>query len=312
MRFVTNRLCFFTQGDQDLQSNKGKFSMCELLGLSSNRKTTINLSLTVLAKRGENPNLNGDGWGIAFHEGKDVRLIKDTGQAKNSEWVEFIKKQQIRSHDIIAHIRKSTIGRVSYSNTHPFTRELNGRVHSFAHNGTLKNVKALNPIHYHPIGETDSELSFCLLMDRMEKLWRTEEVPPLKERVDVVEEFAHEICRMGPSNFLYSDGEAFFAHGDVRHDPLKGTVSWPGLHYYELECSLDTKNFDESARDGISIEGVDDVVTLFASVPLNDCPWVPLKRGELIAVSRGKIVARRSNPELVNFLDDHVSHSPES
>lgn len=40
--------------------------MCELLGMSSNHRTTINLSLTTLAQRGENPKLHGDGWGVAL------------------------------------------------------------------------------------------------------------------------------------------------------------------------------------------------------------------------------------------------------
>lgn len=264
--------------------------MCELLGLSSRRETTINLSLSVLAQRGENPNMHGDGWGIAFHEGKDVRLIKDAGEARHSEWVEFIKQREIHSHDIIAHIRKSTIGKVSYSNTHPFIRELNGRIHSFAHNGTLKNItedERFRTHTYHPVGDTDSELAFCVLMDRMRDLWdKYEGVPPISERLRIVKTFADDARSLGPANFLYSDGNTFFAHGDERHDPLTGKVSWPGLHYLRIKCS------DQGPKHGeaLSVDSHDDYVTLFASVPLNDNDWVPLKRGELLAVSRGNIL----------------------
>ena len=38
------------------------------------------------------------------------------------------------------------------------------------------------------------------------------------------------------------------------------------------------------------VEGNDDVITMFASVPLNDKKWVPIQKGEVIAVSRGVIV----------------------
>ncbi len=270
--------------------------MCELLGLSSNRETTISLSLGVLAERGENPNMHGDGWGIAFHVGKDVRLIKDTGAAKNSQWVEFIRQQQIRSHDIIAHIRKSTVGKVNYSNTHPFIRELDGRVHSFAHNGTLKNIfedKRFIPESFHPIGETDSELSFCILMDRMKLLWdEYEEVPPVEKRMKVIKEFAEDIRSLGPGNFLYSDGEAFFAHGDERHDPISNTTSWPGLHYIQIVCARGDKKFSEDTSHPLTVEAKNDIVTLFASVPLNsEETWTPLKRGEVLAVSKGKIIS---------------------
>jgi predicted glutamine amidotransferase len=269
--------------------------MCELLGLSSNHETTINLSLTVLAQRGENPNMHGDGWGIAFHEGNDVRLIKDAGPAKNSEWVEFIKQREIHAHDIIAHIRKSTIGKVSYSNTHPFTRELLGKVHSFAHNGTLKMIREnpkLKTQHYHAIGDTDSEYCFCLLMDRMKKLWDTYmEVPPLEDRLKLIKDFADEIRHMGPLNFLYSDGDAFFAHGDERHDPIQNKLIWPGLYYLQIECDRNHHIESHAPESGVHLEGDDEVVTLFASVPLNDENWRPLKRGEVIAVSRGNIIA---------------------
>jgi predicted glutamine amidotransferase len=268
--------------------------MCELLGLSSRRETTINLSLTVLAERGENPNMHGDGWGIAFHEGRDVRLIKDAGAAKNSEWVEFIKQREIHAHDIIAHIRKSTVGEVNYSNTHPFTRELLGRLHSFAHNGTLKNIRIdprFQTSEYHPVGETDSEHAFCFLMDQMKDLWgRSQGVPTIKDRIKVVKEFAASIRQLGPANFLYSDGDIFFAHGDERHDPIQDKLIWPGLFYLQIHCDERHHILERAPESGLVIESDDDVVTLFASVPLNEANWIPLKRGELIAVSRGRIL----------------------
>ena len=268
--------------------------MCELLGLSSSRETTINLSLTVLAQRGENPNMHGDGWGIAFHEGNDVRLIKDAGPAKNSEWVEFIKQREIHAHDIIAHIRKSTIGKAHYSNTHPFSRELMGRIHSFAHNGTLKNIRDNERFKHHnyfPVGETDSEHSFCNLMDRMKHLWEShDEIPSVEKRIELLKKFADEMRELGPFNFLYSDGDAFFAHGDRRHDPIAHKLIWPGLYYLRVECDSNHHVVTDAPESGLKVEGDDDMITLFASVPLNDKDWKPLEIGEVIAVSRGKIV----------------------
>lgn len=269
--------------------------MCELLGLSSSHETTINLSLSVLAQRGENPNMHGDGWGIAFHEGNDVRLIKDAGPAKNSEWVEFIKEREIHAHDIIAHIRKSTIGKVSYSNTHPFTRELMGRVHSFAHNGTLKNIHTdprFETHHFHPIGDTDSERSFCHLMDCMKDLWESSDtVPSLTERMEILKNFSEEMRSLGPANFLYSDGDAFYAHGDERHDPITNKLISPGLYYLQIDCDYNHHIESDAPESGVRIESDDDVITMFASVPLNDKDWRPVEKGELIAVSKGRIVS---------------------
>jgi glutamine amidotransferase len=260
--------------------------MCELLGMSSNHRTSINLSLSVLAERGENPHLHGDGWGVAFYEGNDVRLIKDAGEAKNSEWVDFIKQQQIHSHDVIAHIRRSTIGEVAFHNTHPFVRELHGRIHTFAHNGTLK-IKEhpeYAPKHYMPVGTTDSELAFCVLMDRMYDLWDDQNIPTLKDRLKVVSEFAEMMRGLGLINFLYSDGETLFAHGHRRHDPITDEVSWPGLQYLKL------RHGSIEAEGGVSIKGDDQHVVLFASVPLSDGDWIPIKENEILTVTRGEIL----------------------
>lgn len=268
--------------------------MCELLGMSSNHQTSINLSLTVLSERGENPKLHGDGWGVAFYEGHDVRLIKDSGAAKGSPWVNFIKQQEIHSHDIIAHIRKSTVGEVTYRNTHPFVRELCGYMHTFAHNGTFHGIQG-NPKYplkrYRPVGLTDSEHAFCVLLDRMSDIWvKYESPPPLQERLEVINQFAEEMRNLGPSNFLYSDGETLFAHGHQRHNPLTEAIEWPGLHYIHLICGPDEKGFNKSSKSGISMKGDDHIITLFASVPLNDDKeWIPMKEGEVVAVTKGKI-----------------------
>jgi predicted glutamine amidotransferase len=266
--------------------------MCELLGMSSSYQTVINVSLSALAMRGENPRLHGDGWGIAFHVGDDVRLIKDAGEAKQSKWVEFVKQQEIECHDIIAHIRKSTVGNISYSNTHPFIRELYGKVHSFAHNGTYHNIfnnPKFKTYHFHPIGETDSELSFCFLMDRMHDLWtKYKDVPPIEERYKVVQSFAEEMRSLGPANFLYSDGETLFAHGHERHDPLTDKITWPGLHYKNCYASDSDSQLRDSFKSGFAIRNQDQNLMLFASVPLDEGTWIPLKCGELIAVNRGE------------------------
>lgn len=268
--------------------------MCELLGMSSNHCTTINLSLTVLAERGENPNLHGDGWGVAFYEGTDVRLIKDSGEAKESPWVELIKKQEIQSHDVIAHIRKSTVGEVSYRNTHPFIRELQGRIHTFAHNGTFVGIhehSAYNPSKFKPVGTTDSEYGFCILMDRMEKIWlQPDIIPSLDQRLSVVNKFAEDMRGLGATNFLYSDGETMFAHGHRRHDPITNTLAWPGLYYIHLPSAGKNSDFEKSRKSGISVKGENDIVTLFASVPLKEGEWQPLMEGETIAVTKGEII----------------------
>ena len=109
--------------------------MCELFGLSSRLPTTVTLSMRLLARRGSRAMRLGDGWGVAFHTGDDALLIKQAEPANESAWVDFLETRQIRSDIVVSHIRHATQGEVSLRNTQPFTRELGGRVHVFAHNG---------------------------------------------------------------------------------------------------------------------------------------------------------------------------------
>lgn len=129
-------------------------------------------------------------------------------------------------------------------------------------------------------------------MDRMKALWeKSTGIPSVKDRLEVVKKFAEEILPLGPANFLYSDGDAFFAHGDERHDPLTNKITWPGLHYTQLKCQNRIRTFCKTRESGVSIETRDDNITLFASVPLDEGEWIPLHRGEVLAVCKGKIVS---------------------
>lgn len=103
--------------------------------MSSNRQATVNLSLMKLAEHGGFSGPHRDGWGVAYYEGLDVRLIKEAEAAADSEWVHFIGDHDLRSHIVIAHVRRATMGERAYRNSQPFVRELAGHMHLFAHNG---------------------------------------------------------------------------------------------------------------------------------------------------------------------------------
>lgn len=268
--------------------------MCELLGLSSNSRADVSLSLAKLAEHGGSPGLSGDGWGVAYYEGSDARLIKDSGPAKDSDWIGFLRRHDLRSSIVMAHIRHATAGEPAYRNTQPFGRELAGRMHMFAHNGSLAGVRESRRFHssrFTPIGETDSEQAFCALLSRLEDIWRPGEVPPLAGRMKIVTAFAAELRPHGPANFLYSDGDALFAHGDRRTQAQSGKILPPGLVVLQRECPINDHGFRTS---GLSIKPDGQRVTLVASVPLSDDAWMALPEGEVIAISRGAIILRNT------------------
>lgn len=271
--------------------------MCELLGMSSDKPATLSLSLEKLAAHGGPPASISDGWGVAYYEGPDVRLIKDADPANDSDWLRFIETHDLRSHIAIAHIRKATVGARLYRNSQPFTRELAGRIHLFAHNGWMPGIAdrvSNRSQRFSPVGETDSEIAFCALLDRMSPLWENRDATPaLEDRLDVLVEFASILRKIGPANFLYADGDALFAHGDRRKHSAAGKVEAPGLHLHQRQCRFKDGAFQAI---GLSVERANQTVALVASVPLSDDDWLPLAQGEVIALRNGFVELRRLNP----------------
>jgi len=148
--------------------------MCELFCLCSRVPTRATLSLQRFAEHGGYGHSAIDGWGLAFYDGPDVRLYKEPEPAANSPWISFIEERDLPTRLLVSHIRHATRGALSHANTHPFMRELGGRQHVFAHNGRLDEIGTRYAgvwQRFRPIGETDSEIAFCILLERMAPLW---------------------------------------------------------------------------------------------------------------------------------------------
>ena len=113
--------------------------MCQLLGMNCNTPTDIVFSFEGFRRRAGLTDCHSDGFGIAFFEGRGVRVFRDNHPASNSPIADCVKQYKIKSLNVIAHIRKATQGDVNIENTHPFIREIWGENWVFAHNGNLKN-----------------------------------------------------------------------------------------------------------------------------------------------------------------------------
>ena len=141
--------------------------MCQLLGMNCNTPTDILFSFEGFHRRGGLTDQHADGFGIAFFEGAGCRLFIDDQPSAHSPVAELIRRYPIKSKNVIAHIRKATQGRIALENTHPFHRELWGRYWIFAHNGNLENFAPPLGQYYRPVGDTDSEAAFCLLLEQL-------------------------------------------------------------------------------------------------------------------------------------------------
>lgn len=267
--------------------------MCELFALSSNRPVALTLSLRALARHGGLEGPHRDGWGVAYYEDNDVRLIKEARAASESPWIRFLEAHALRSRLILSHIRHATQGARRFRNTQPFIRELGGRVHAFAHNGDLEAIRDRTdfaPDRYRPVGETDSEWAFCALLQRMTALWRDADggIPARADRVALIADFAARLRALGPANFIYADGDTLFAHGHKRKQPETDILAPPGLWVLCRRCGPEHAN---PKMTGAALETNTQDVALLASVPLTTEAWRPLEEGEVIALRDGRIAA---------------------
>jgi predicted glutamine amidotransferase len=243
--------------------------------MSARQATSIQTSLGELARHGGGTGPHRDGWGVAFMQDGAAFIVREPGAAHASEWLGFLQHRDLRSHLVIAHVRRATQGERLLRNTQPFERELGGRIHLFAHNGMLPGIERDRRFRVRwsrPVGETDSEHAFCALIDRMRPLW-DRGMPTLQDRLEEIVAFADELRTLGPANFLYSDGDAIFAHGHRRrHD--SGAIEPPGLYVLCRRCS----------------ETTDQEVAVVASVPLTSEGWRPLAEGELVVLQAGRVI----------------------
>jgi glutamine amidotransferase len=271
--------------------------MCELFAMSSKKPAHLNYSLPAFSKHGGHSHDNKSGWGIAYFEDKDVFLVKEPLPAADSPLAKYISEAGRKSDCVIAHVRYATLGTPLLINTHPFRRALGGHMHAFAHNGMLKGLHkdfAEQARALSPIGETDSELAFCLLLERLRPLWQAagDAPPPVADRLDVFAKFSSEMRKRGSANFLYSDGDTLFVHADKRMYEENGGYSEPRAPGLCIKNCMVCTPTNDYACDGLNVENVDQTTTLIASVPLDQDGWDQLPEGVALAITSGVEVGR--------------------
>ncbi len=251
--------------------------MCQLLGMNCNVPTDIVFSFEGFHVRGGHTDEHRDGWGIAFFEGRGCRLLLDDKPAAESPVAELVRRYPIRSLNVIAHIRKATQGAVALENTHPFMRELWGQYWIFAHNGNLKDFNPPLGGPYRPVGTTDSERAFCLLLERLQR-HSPQAAPPAPRLHELIAEFSAEMGRYGSFNFLLSNGVQLFAHCATDLHYLIRQAPFSTAHLVDKDITVD---FSE-------VTTPHDRVAVIATLPLTDDEhWQRLDPGELLMFRAG-------------------------
>ena len=254
--------------------------MCQLLALNCFNPTDASFSFTGFSQRGGRTGNHTDGWGMAFFEGKGLRLFVDHQSAAHSPVADFLRRYPIKSRNIIAHVRKATAGDVSLENVHPFTRELWGHHWVFAHNGHLTDFAPHLHGHFTPVGQTDSEQAFCWLLQELSKSHAT--MPSTGELTLTLQELIPKISRHGTLNMVLSNGLALWAHASTKLHHVERAYPFGEATLADQDWHID---FAQHTTP-------DDRVAVVVTTPLTDEPWQAFAPHELCVFEGGSLVAR--------------------
>ncbi len=269
--------------------------MCELLGMDCNTPTDLVFSFRGFSRRGGDTGPHQDGWGLAFFEGRAARLFLDPSPCARSPLAGFLRETPIKTLQAVAHIRKKTRGRVRLANTHPFLRELWGRHWVFAHNGTVRDASALRLGRFRPVGTTDSEHAFCVLMESLRSAFRD---PPDDPRAlwEVLAWEAGRIARRGTFNVHLADGEHLYARCDTRLCHIVRKHPFGRATLQDEDVSVDFGAVT-TARDRVAVVATRPLTRDEAWTPCEPATLTVFRRGRVRAtLPSGKVVARAAHP----------------
>jgi predicted glutamine amidotransferase len=256
--------------------------MCQILAMSCKIPATINFSLEGFSARGGLTDEYADGCGIAFYKSDGWHIYKDTNPASTSSIIDYLKSSHIKSSVVIAHIRKATKGSVDLNNCHPFKRSLWGKEWVFAHNGDLKNFNPVINGDYRVVGDTDSELAFCYILQALSCAFLdagTGNKPSTRELFSELTKLSQELSYYGTFNITISDGSFIFAYCSTSLSYLIRKPPFCRASLIDTDLCID---FDRLNTDM-------DQMALITTKPLtSDENWTPFLPGESLMFIDGE------------------------
>jgi predicted glutamine amidotransferase len=271
-------------------------AMCELMGMSFAKPVVANVSIQAFSKRSQE---NADGWGLAWYPDRSLALVKQPVRW-SVQTTQFLEQYPgLLSSIYVAHVRQRTTGSTpTHADTHPFARELNGREYCFAHNGTLTGAFWQRPLgRFRPIGGTDSEYVFCLLLAELESYTHVADEVAEVRHINVqqhdgklmsegrwrwLHQFLIHMNEYGRLNCILSDGERLLVYHDKN--------GWKSLTYRNVFLQQDYEQTFGDATVAVNLQAqpVNHGV-IVATNPLSIEGWERFLPGEMKVLCQGNI-----------------------
>lgn len=249
--------------------------------MECNVPTDIVFSFSGLRQRGGKTGPHADGWGLAFYEGRATRVFLEPTPAAASPLACFLSENPIKTLLAVGHVRRRTRGSNTLANTHPFVRELWGRHWVFAHNGTLKTVRRRKLGRFQPIGTTDSEHAFCVLLEALRSGFR--EYPRrVSDLWEAIADVGGDLGREGTFNFLLGDGRHLYARCATKLSHIVRKAPFGPATLKDADVQVDFSEVT-TPRDRVAVIATEPLTTNEA--------WIRGKPGEMWVFDGGLLRA---------------------
>ena len=220
-----------------------------------------------------------DGWGLGYYPGGEPSavVLKEPAPPQGSIRSQLARAwEHLESSLFVLHIRSARWGANTDANTQPFVRSWGRRDWMFGHSGSLTRRPAeTNAGVFEPVGSTDTEQLFCILMSRFaERGWKSLADADLAEVRGWLEVFDDD----GSLTMSLTDGRDLVVYADRDQD----SVLWVGQLAPPYDrCVIGDADLvmDLGARGTKSRKGV-----IVSSTPLElvEAPPVLADDGELL------------------------------
>lgn len=185
--------------------------MCELFGITSKKSVD---AAPLLKEFFSHSVEHKNGWGAAVFSGNTVSVKREPIRACDSTYLKEKLNSEVNVEEMVAHIRRATVGLAEYDNTHPFIGcDSEGRTWTLIHNGHIFDAPALHKYMDVQKGSTDSERILLYIIDRINELYQAADEDE-QDRFRTIEDVITELSPGNKLIFILYDGEFMYVHNN--------------------------------------------------------------------------------------------------
>ena len=235
-----------------------------------------------------------DGWGLGYYPAGEpsAAILKEPAPPQASIRSQLaLAWEQVESNVFVLHIRHATWGALSDANTQPFCRTWGRRDWMIGHAGSLDH-KPETQGPFEPVGSTDTEQMFCVLLNRfIEKGWRS----LMDVNLEELHGWLTDLNKIGELTMCLTDGRDLLVHADHRGVPLFVGLLVPP--YDKIAFGDDDLDVDLTKRGAKSRKGA-----IVSTEPLvardgdadKSIVWRQLAPGTLMIIREGAVITERT------------------